>query len=127
MNLRTFVCVALLATLSSGATAHDIFDFDDWMQRIEDGSLDLQRHIAARNSGGAVAAARELEELYGLMEKFFKDREGAADAVRYSREGRDFAKRALQALDAGRFAAARRDALSIAHGCRDCHFSYKPL
>ena len=126
MSIR-LVVVALLATLSIGAAAHDIFDFDDWMQRIEDGSLDLQRHIAARNSGGAVAAARELEELYGLMEEFFRNREGSAEAVRYSREGRDFAQRALLELDAGHFTAARRSALSIAHGCRDCHFNYKPL
>jgi len=122
-----WVSVALLATLSLGAPAHDIFDFDDWMQRIEDGSLDLQRHIAARNTDGAAAAARELEELYALMEEFFTNRESSADAIRYSREGRDFARRALRELDAGRFAAARRDALSIAHGCRDCHSSYKPL
>ncbi|HEV7609427.1 MAG TPA: hypothetical protein VGO61_18970 [Steroidobacteraceae bacterium] len=121
------VWVALFAMLSFGAAAHDIFDFDDWMQRIDDGSQDLQRHIAARDSGGAVAAARELEELYGMMEEFFKKRADSADAVRYSREGRDFAKRALQELDAGRFAAARRNALSIAHGCRDCHFNFKPL
>ena len=126
-RVRSMVCVALLATLSLGAAAQNLFDFDDWMQRIEDGSLDLQRHIAARDPKAASGAAQEMEELYGLMEKFFEKRGNAEDAVRWSREGREFAVRAQADLAAGRFASARRYALAIAHGCRDCHFNYKPL
>ena len=126
-RVRSMVCVALLATLSLGAAAQNLFDFDDWMQRIEDGSLDLQRHIAARDPKAASGAAQEMEELYGLMEKFFEKRGNAEDAVRWSREGREFAVRAQADLAAGRFASARRNALAIAHGCRDCHFNYKPL
>ena len=126
-RVRSMVCVALLATLSLGAAAQNLFDFDDWMQRIEDGSLDLQRHIAARDPKAASGAAQVMEELYGLMEKFFEKRGNAEDAVRWSREGREFAVRAQADLAAGRFASARRNALAIAHGCRDCHFNYKPL
>jgi hypothetical protein len=68
-----------------------------------------------------------MEELYGLMEKFFEKRGSADDAVRWSREGREFANRAQADIAAGRFVSARRNALAIAHGCRDCHFNYKPL
>ena len=124
---QTLVCCALLAAISLGAAAQNILDFDDWMQRIDDGSQNLQRHIAARDSGAATAAAREIEEMYALMEKFFEKRGEADDAVRWSREGREFAIRAQADLSARRFAAARRNALAIAHGCRDCHFNYKPL
>ena len=53
--------------------------------------------------------------------------EGADDAVRWSREGREHAANALRNLSARKFEAARRNALAIAHGCRDCHFNYKPL
>ncbi len=121
------LAVAMLATLSFTAAAQNILDFDDWMQRIDDGSQDLQRQIAARDREGATAAAREIEELYGLMEKFFEKRGSADDAVRWSREGREYATQALRDLAAQRFSAARRNALAIAHGCRDCHFNYKPL
>jgi hypothetical protein len=121
------VAFAALAALSFGVAAQNLLDFDDWMQRIEDGSLDLQRHIAAREAKSASGAAREMEELYGLMEKFFEKRGNADDAVRWSREGREFAARAQADLAASRFASARRNALAIAHGCRDCHFNYKPL
>ena len=117
----------LFVVLSFGVAAQNIFDFDDWMQRIEDGSLDLQRHIAARDPQAASGAAREIEELYGLMEIFFEKRGNADDAVRWSREGRDFAVKAQADLAARRFVSAKRNALAIAHGCRDCHFNYKPL
>ena len=123
---RYVVGIALFA-LSLGATAQNIFDFDDWMQRIDDGSQNLQRHIAARDVKAASDTAREIEELYGLMEKFFEKRGDAADAVRSSREGVEFARKAQRELAAGRFGNARRNALAIAHGCRDCHFNYKPL
>jgi len=123
---RSMICVALLA-LSFGVAAQNLLDFDDWMQRIEDESLDLQRHIAARDPEAANGAAQEIEELYGLMEKFFEKRGSADDAVRWSREGRQFAVRAQADIAAGRFVSARRNALAIAHGCRDCHFNYKPL
>jgi hypothetical protein len=121
------VALTLMAALSFGVAAQNLLDFDDWMQRIEDGSLDLQRHIAARDPQAASGAAREIEEMYGQMEKFFEKRGDADDAVRWSREGRQFAARAQADLAAGRYVSARRNALAIAHACRDCHFIYKPL
>ena len=117
----------VLGVLSVTAVAQNLFDFDDWMQRIDDGSQNLQRHIAARDPKAASGAAQEIEELYGLMEKFFEKRGDADDAVRWSREGRQFAARAQADIAAGRYASAKRNALAIAHGCRDCHFNYKPL
>jgi hypothetical protein len=116
-----------LCALSLGAAAQNVLDFDDWMQRIDNGSQDLQRQIAARDAKAASATAREIEELYGLMEKFFEKRGDSADAVRSSREGYEFARKAQSDLAARRFGNARRNALAIAHGCRDCHFNYKPL
>jgi hypothetical protein len=116
-----------LAALSAGAAAQSIFDFDGWMQRIDDGSQDLQRHIVARQRDAAAEAAREIEQLYGLMEKFFENRADSADAVRLSREGRHLAVLVQQDLAGLRFAAARKNAIAIAHGCRGCHINYKPL
>ena len=107
--------------------AHSVFDLDDWMQRIDDGNQDLQRNIAARDREGALERARELEELYGLMEKFFEDRGDSDNAVRLSREGRAQAAAAVRHLNAKQYSAARARALEIAHGCRGCHIEYKPL
>jgi len=124
---RLVVLTVFVSLLSFAAVGQNLLDFDDWMQRIDDGSQDLQRHIAARDPQAASRAAHEIEDLYGLMEKFFEKRGNADDAVRWSREGREFAVRAQADIAARRFASARRHALAIAHGCRDCHFNYKPL
>jgi len=125
--LRLIVLAIFVSLLSFAAVGQNLLDFDDWMQRIDDGSQDLQRHIATRDRDAANGAAREIEELYALMEKFFEKRGNADDAVRWSREGREFAVKAQADIAARRFASARRNALAIAHGCRDCHFNYKPL
>jgi len=121
------VSLVLWGALSAGAAAQSIFDFDDWMQRIDDGSQDLQRHIAARKREAATDAAREIEQLYGLMEKYFEKRTDSADAVRISREGRELAALLQKDLAGQRFASAKTKALEIAHGCRGCHIQYKPL
>ena len=122
------VLVALLASVfSEGVIAQSVFDFDDWMQRIDDGSQDLQRHIAARKRDAAAEAAREIEQLYGLMEKYFEQRTGSADAVRISREGRVLAVLVQKDLASQRFSSAKTKAIEIAHGCRGCHINYKPL
>jgi hypothetical protein len=125
--VKRLLLACLAAALAAGALAHDVFDLDDWMSRIEDGSQDLQRHIAAKDAAAGLASARELEELYALTQQFFELRGGADDAVRWSREGVQFARRAQSDLAADRFASAKKNALGIAHGCRDCHFNYKPL
>ena len=125
--MRAALVALALGALSINVAAQNILDFDEWMQRIDEGSQDLQRQIAARDQAAATATAREIEELYGLMETFFEKRGESADAIRYSREGRDFAANAVRNLSARKFEAARRNALAIAHGCRDCHFNHKPL
>jgi hypothetical protein len=131
MSRREGISAAWLAAgalmLSPLLWAHSVFDLDDWMDRIDDGSQELQRHIAARDRDPALARARELEELYGLMEKFFADRGQSETAVRISREGRVQAAAAVRSLNAKQFDAARERALEIAHGCRGCHIEYKPL
>lgn len=118
----------LVLVLCGGAGAQSVLDFDDWMQDVDDGSQDLQRQIARGDVESAQETARQLAQLYARMEQFFAQRRAAApDAVRWSREGRDFATQAVADLEARRFGAARRNALAIAHGCRDCHYQYKPL
>jgi hypothetical protein len=120
-------CAAIALALSPLLSAHSVLDFDDWMQRIDDGNQDLQRDIVARDRDSAVERARELEELYGLIEEFFAERGDTGTALRLSREGRAQAAAAVKHLDAKQFSAARARALEIAHGCRGCHIEYKPL
>ena len=125
-NVRGLLA-ALLLGVSTALAAHSILDFDGWMQRIDDGSQDLQRHIAGRQRDEAADAARELEQLYGQMEEYFGKRADSADAVRIAREGKQLASQVQKDLAARRFDAAKARAIEIAHGCRGCHINYKPL
>ena len=125
---RAALVAMLGAVLLAPATrAQSLFEFDDWMQRIDAGNQDLQRRIAKRDREGALSFARELEELYGRMEKFFEVRGTGEPAVRMSREGRALAADAVRHLGRSNYNAARANALRIARGCRACHIEYKPL
>ena len=61
--MRAALVALALGALSINVAAQNILDFDEWMQRIDEGSQDLQRQIAARDPAAATATAREIEEL----------------------------------------------------------------
>lgn len=118
---------ATLALMHQLACAQSILDFDDWMQGIDRRSQSVQRNLARKNASGASADAREIGELYGSMETYFTRRGNAANAVKLSKEGKDFAATVVRSVAANDFAAATQAALDIAHACRSCHREYKPL
>ncbi len=118
-----------LSVLGTATWAHaaSILDFDVWMRLIDKRSVSVQRHIAAHKVDEAKADARDLEQHYALMETFFIDAGGAADAVRLSAEGRALAAQIPVALDRQDFPAAAQSALTLARACNDCHDYYKPF
>jgi hypothetical protein len=127
MNKRWLTLALVLGVLSGTAAAQSILDFDDWMQRIDDSSQDLQRHIDGRRREQASDMARDIEQLYGFMEKFFEKRGDSSDAIRLSREGKALAALIQNDLAKRRFKNAKANAIAIAQGCRGCHTNYKPL
>jgi hypothetical protein len=125
-KVRAALAVALCVAAGSGH-AQSILQFDRWMKRIDHCSQGVQHHISAQDAAAALADARELAELYGLMEDYFQRRGESADAVRISREGASLAADVVKAIEGNDLSAASRSAISIARACRDCHFQYKPL
>jgi hypothetical protein len=119
--------IVALALAAPAARAQSVRDLDDWMDRIDEASQSVQKRIARRDRAQALADARELVEMYELMEGFFRVRASGEDGVRFSRAGRDIAVALRTALDAGKFDNARARAIELARACRDCHFKYKPL
>jgi hypothetical protein len=113
--------------LATPVSAQSVIDFDDWMQRIEDASLSLQKRIDSRDHTRGVHDAREIEDLYARMEKFFRLREAHADAIRLSKEGKDLAVAIRVALAAGKLDAARARTKDLRRDCRTCHLQFKPL
>lgn len=123
---------ALLATqmtpfTAAPAQAASLFDFSVWMRGIDNRSVSVQRHIAARNVDAARTDARELERLYALMEDWFVRDGHSHDAVQISREGKELAAAILPAIERQEFDRAASAALTIARACNDCHDVYKPF
>src|ERR1700752_254246 len=90
-TLAAVPLVGLAAAALPGARAASELDFDVWMRAIDKHSVDVQKNIDARRTDAAVADARELARLYGLMEAYFVADGHTDDAVTMSRSGKDLA------------------------------------
>lgn len=123
---RLLVVVCLVVT-AGPAVSQSVLQFDKWMQRIDRRSQSVQRHLAQRDSVEAISDAREVGELYRLMEGYFAERGDAADAVKLAKDGATLADAVITSVQVEDFDTASRSALSIAQACRDCHIQYKPL
>jgi hypothetical protein len=126
-TLAAVAAVTLVATAMTAVRAASMLDFDVWMRAIDKRSVDVQKNIDARKTDAAIADARELARLYGLMETYFVDDGHFADAVTMSQSGRTLAAGIPAALAAQDFDGASKAALEIAHTCNDCHDVHKPF
>jgi len=111
----------------NAALAASVLDFDRWMRRVDKASVAVQRNIASHDDTAALADAKQIEELYGLMEQFFGADGQPGDAARMSREGRELASAMTVAIGRQDYDAASKAAISIARACSDCHHLYRPF
>jgi hypothetical protein len=126
-TLAAVAAITLAAAVATAAHAASVLDFDIWMRAIDRHSVDVQKNIEARRTDAAVADARELARLYGLMETYFVEDGHAPDAVTLSQAGRTLAAGIPTALAAQDFEGAASSALAISHACNDCHDNHKPF
>jgi hypothetical protein len=128
LSRRGIAAMGMLALLlSMSARSASVFEFDVWMRAIDQHSVSVQRHIESRRVEAATADARELERLYGLMERYFINDYDARDGAQISKDGRLLAALIPGALERSDFDAAARAARDIALACNDCHDPYKPF
>jgi hypothetical protein len=107
--------------------AASVFEFDVWMRAIDQDSVSVQKAIERGDVDTAKRNARQLEDLYERMERYFAADAQANDAVQVSREGKELAATIPASLDARQTDAAADAALRIARACNDCHDFYKPF
>lgn len=126
---RLLVVVAsTTGSLCAGVAAADsILEFDVWMQKIDHHSQSVLLALKRQDAATATADARELERLYGLMERFYEARGEHDDPLLLSWDGRQRAANAASLVERGDFAAAYESALGIARDCRACHDRFKPI
>ena len=126
-TLAAVATLAITAGIVTVARAASVLDFDVWMRSIDKHSVEVQKNIDARKTDAAIADARELERLYGLMETYFVTDGHTPDAVTMSQSGKALAGAIPAALAAQDFDAASKSALDLARSCNDCHDSHKPF
>lgn len=128
MRRRFRARLALAGALVSGSAGADsILEFDIWMQKIDRHSQTILAALKRRDAAAAVADARELERLYGQMERFYEARGEHDDPLLLSWDGRQRAASAAIQAEQGNFAGAFESAVGIARDCRACHDRFKPL
>lgn len=134
-NRRRFERVAVATSVIAAACigtagithAASIFEFDQWMDRIEKRALSLQKSLDRGDADAAVNDAREIDALYGRMEEYFAAEENAVSAVELSKKGRQDASEIAARVVAGDEAGARSLIKVLMEDCRTCHREYKPL
>jgi len=109
------------------APGGSLIDFGIWMRAIDRLSVSVQKRIEKGEVDAARKDAQRLEELYALMETFYRQPGRPAEAAEISRQGKEFAAQVQQDIDAGQLEAAAQNALTIARACNDCHDPYKPV
>ena len=124
---RKLVLAACLAAAAVPATPQSVLQFDKWMQSVDRRSQNMQRSLARRDSTAALLDAREVGELYRLMQEYFAQRGDAAEAVKLASDGATLADDVIKSLQNNDLDTASTSAIAIARGCRDCHTKYKPL
>ena len=126
-RVTKLVFAAWLVAAAAPATPQSVLQFDKWMQSVDRRSQTMQRNLARRDSAAALADAREVGELYRLMQDYFTQRGDATEAVKLASAGAALADDVIKSLQSNDLDTASVSAISIARGCRDCHVKYKPL
>lgn len=125
---RLSAILALAGVLVAGSAGADsILEFDIWMQKIDRHSQTILHALKRQDASAAVADARELERLYGQMERFYEARGEHDDPLLLSWDGRQRAASAAVQAQQGDFAGAFESAVGIARDCRACHDRFKPI
>ena len=126
-RVRKLAFATCLVAAAVPATPQSVLQFDKWMQSVDRRSQNMQRNLARRDSAAALSDAREVGELYRLMQDYFTQRGDATEAVKLASAGAGFADDVIKSLQSNDLDTASVSAISIARGCRDCHVKYKPL
>ena len=117
-------CAALLFAAGAAWSAEVEMD-TDWMKAIEDANKNLASDIALKNTKGAVADAKEMEELFVRVDGFFSAKGDAHEAVELSKKSLDLTREIARSVTAGDFDAATNSATTLSRTCRSCHTFYK--
>lgn len=135
-SMRNLVVVALRfmtiavvgGLLAVGSIAETEMDMD-LMQTIEDTNDSLSSNVALEEGEAAIADAKILNELFGVVEGHYTKEVAAggdfAEAVDLSSKSIKLTADIIDQLNAGDFESAANSATDLARTCKTCHNFYK--
>lgn len=128
--VRFIAMVALSGLLSVGSSIAEETEMDmDLMQTIEDTNDSLSSNVALEEGEAAIADAKILNELFGVVEDHYIKEVAAggdfAEAVDLSSKSKKLTADIIDQLNAGDFESAANSATDLARTCKTCHNFYK--
>lgn len=98
---------------------------DDFMRNVEDTNKSLANHIALKNIKAGSGDAKELEQMFALVEAFYANKGDAGEALTISKKSRALLHEIDSLLNARDFDSANLKATDLSRACKDCHNFYK--
>jgi len=116
--------IALVLLAGSVISAQVEVD-DDFMRNVEDTNKSLANHIALKNIKAGSGDAKELEQMFALVEAFYANKGDAGEALTISKKSRALLHEIDSLLNARDFDSANLKATDLSRACKDCHNFYK--
>lgn len=121
---KTLIFAALQLVLLGGVLSATFEIRDDDMRDIEDTLKSLDSNVALKDRKAA-GEARELQDYFQQVERFYAAQADKADAVGFSRKTVELAAQVRAAVEAGNFDAAGDAVGLLTRSCKTCHDVYK--
>jgi hypothetical protein len=97
----------------------------DFMQDVEDTSINLTDNVAQRDLDSILNNASELAEAFEKLEAFYIAKGDAEDAVALSSKSKALSQQIIMQVDKQDFDAAAVLATELSRTCKACHNFYK--
>lgn len=97
----------------------------DLMQNIEDSAKSLTSNIALQDTKAGEVDARELADMFAMVEAFYQQKGDAEEAVTLSRKSRDLSLQVGKDIAGHNFDHANELATTLTKTCKSCHTVYK--
>lgn len=124
--VKLFAPLGLAVIIFAGAIEVNATGVDmDLMQTIEEINDNLASNIAMENAEASLNDARELADLFVIVEEHYVKEPDAADAVAISRDSRTLTGAIVGALENRDFESAANSATDLSRACRSCHTFYR--
>ena len=122
---KLIILIGLSAILSGNIHAAEVEMDQDLMQTIEDTNKSLSSNIALQRVDASVTDAKELNNMFNIVEAHFIKKGDAANAVDLSKKSKDLSQDIIKLVNEKNFDSATNSATELSRTCKSCHTFYK--